>query len=57
MFMVDNMYMTDNPYMMDNVYMIDNTNIVDSLCMVNIQKIFGYLNLLLDTSGNTIWTW
>ena len=32
----------------DNMDMVDNVNIVDSIHMVNMQKTFGYLKLLVE---------
>ena len=42
---------------MDNMFMVENMNIVNSMCMVNKQKFVGYLNWIIDTSGETLWTW
>ena len=40
--------MLDIVEMLDNMDMVDNVNIVDSIYMVNMQKTFGYLNMLVD---------
>ena len=52
---VDTVDMVNILYMVGNMDMVDNVNMVDS--MVFMQKTFGYLKLLLDTSGWTRWTW
>ena len=41
--------MVDNMGMVDNMDMVDNMNIVD-VGMVILQKNYGYLKLLVDTS-------
>ena len=43
--------------MVDNVDMVNNMNMVDSIDIVNIQKTFGYLKLVVGISGLTRWTW
>ena len=37
--------------MVDNIDMVDNMNKVDSMEIVRMQKTFGYLKLLVDSSG------
>ena len=41
----------------DKVNVGDKVNMVDSIDIVNIQKTFGYLKLLVGISGLTWWTW
>ena len=48
--------MVDMVDMVDNMAMVDNVNIVDSIDMVTTQKTYGYLYLLVDTSGCKSWT-
>ena len=36
--------------------MVDNTDIADSIDMLNMEKTFGYLKMLDDTSGLARWT-
>ena len=45
--------MADMVDMLDNMALVDNVNSID---MVNTQKTYGYLYLLVDTSGCKSWT-
>ena len=54
---VDLVGMEDMVDMVDNMDMMDNMNTVYSIAMVNKQSTFGYLKLLVDTSGWTRWAW
>ena len=47
----------DIVFMVDSLGMVDNMNMVDSIDMVNVQKAFGYLKMLLVTSGRTWYMW
>ena len=38
----------------DSMDMVVNVNMVDSIYIVSMQKMFGYLKLLVDTSERTI---
>ena len=42
--------------MVENMVMVDNVNMEDAIDMMNLQKDFDYLSMLLDTSVWTRWT-
>ena len=44
-------YKVDFVGMVDYMVLADNVNMADSFSMVNKQRTFGYLKLLVDTSG------
>ena len=57
MYKMDLVGMGDMVDLVDKKDMVVNENMVDSIYIVNIQKYFGHLKLLVDTSGWTRWTW
>ena len=49
--LVDMVGMVDMVKMVDNMDMVNNMNIVESIYKVNMQETFGWLKLLVETSG------
>ena len=49
--------MVDKMDIVDKMNVVDKVNMVDSIDIVNIQKTFGYLKLVVGISGLTRWTW